>query len=140
MNGVNYVRFIVLSLVMIVVATGLGIGLYRLAWPAKDLSGLWIAAIAAFVVGTAGWMTAGRGLAKDPKKFPVYFGAGLGVKLFLVGVAIVIVKLTWKADLTDFLVPFAVLFTVLGIGQMIVVARQAIALAEKSGFDRQAGT
>lgn len=89
-----------------------------------------LAVAAAVVVSTGGWLIAGRGLDKEPVKFPAYFVAGLLVKLALLGVAVLLVSATGAAGFTEFLVLFASAWVVLGMAQMVNVALQAIGKLE----------
>lgn len=128
-------RFLCVSLALLLVIVGAGFGMKRWLAPASADTGFWIAAFAAYVVGTAGWSVAIQGLHRDPKVFPAFFFAGLMVKLFLMGLAVVIVRLTVPIELTEFLVPFAVIFAIFGIGQMVIVARAATAMLGRRNAD-----
>ena len=128
----NVPRFVGISLVAALVLAGLGEGINRAFELGAGGMAMAVAASAAFIVGTAGWTVAGRGLAQDPRKFPAYFMAGLVTKFVLLGAAIVIVRLGTTLPLAEFLVPFALMFAGLGIVQMIVVARQALARIDRA--------
>jgi hypothetical protein len=124
---VNVPRFLSVSAVTGVAVYVIARVLYRELWPDVALAGMTAAVVAAVMIGCVGWLIAGRGLKRDPKQFPAYFVVGLLTKLLLMGVAILVVWLLRISSLQDFLVPFAAAFAVIGIVQMIVVARMAIA-------------
>ena len=124
-------RFLGVSVALAICLGLLGRFLFELVWPDVEPDGFYCAIVAAFFVSTSGWMVALRGLTSDPLRYPAWFGIGTLVKMALIGLSILVVWATGLCDLEEFLVPFVLLLVILGLVQMVLVARVALGKLEE---------
>ena len=127
-------RFIGLSAVMAAGVALLAFLAVELIQPDVELVTRLAAAIAASLVSTGGWLIPVVGLGRELRRFPVYFAAGTLAKMLL-GIVVVIALIARFDDLPAFLATFIGSFLVLGIAQLVLVARAAQQLVRQTSED-----
>ena len=122
------VAFWALSVVFAGCATALVLGGYWFLGSPWGRDVILFAAVAGYVVSSAGWYIVVRGFAAAPERMLAYFGAGMLTKLVLLGLTVLLVKILDLASLEEFFVPFAAVFFLTGFAQLFIAVKGATKL------------
>ncbi len=109
---------------------------YRLLGKHPGLEVLVFAGVSGFVVSSAGWFVVMRGFTKAPERMLGYFGAGMLIKLILIGLTVLLVNVFEIASLSEFFVPFAAVFFLTGFAQLFIAVKGATKLLNEANKGR----